>query len=59
MNRNTRVWIGVTVLMIIIVNYILIGVPLLAKSGSIQGKAKAILVKQAKSGGIFNSSDDE
>ncbi len=59
MKRNIRLWIGVTALVIILINYVLIGVPLLSKSSSIQSKAKAILVKQAKSSGIFSGSDDE
>lgn len=59
MNPNARLWVGATLLAVILVNYILIGVPLISKSNSIQGKAKAILIKQAKSSGIFNNSDDE
>ena len=59
MNPKARLWVGLTLLAVILVNYILIGVPLISKSSSIQGKAKAILIKQAKSSGIFNNSDDE
>ena len=59
MNPKARLWIGVTRLIVILINYILIGAPLLSKSYSIQGKAKTILIKQAKSTGIFNNSDDE
>jgi hypothetical protein len=59
MNPKKRLWIGLTLLTVILINYALIGVPLLSKSGSIQSKAKAILMKQAKSSGIFNNSDDE
>jgi hypothetical protein len=59
MNPKARLWIGATILIVILINYLLIGVPLMSKSHSIQGKAKAILMKQAKSTGIFNNSDDE
>lgn len=59
MNPRARLWIGITVLIVILINYMLIGIPLISKSSSIQGKAKAILVKQAKPGNIFNNSDDE
>jgi len=59
MNPKARLWVGVTLLIVILVNYILIGVPLLSKSHSIQSKAKAILIKQAKSTSIFNNSDDD
>ena len=59
MNPKARLWIGGTVFIVILINYILVGAPLISKSNSIQAKAKAILVKQAKSSGIFNNSDDE
>ncbi|MCX5678392.1 MAG: hypothetical protein NTY76_04715 [Candidatus Omnitrophica bacterium] len=59
MNPKARLWIGATLLIVILINYVLIGVPLMSKSHSIQGKAKAILIKQAKSTGLFNNSDDE
>ncbi|MFH0763939.1 MAG: hypothetical protein V1927_02930 [Candidatus Omnitrophota bacterium] len=59
MNPKKRLWIGLTLLIVILINYALIGVPLLSKSNSIQGKAKAILIKQAKSTSFFNNSDDE
>lgn len=59
MNPKARLWIGSTILIVILLNYVLIGVPLISKSRSIQGKAKAILIKQTKSTGIFGNSDDE
>ena len=60
MSAKARLWIGVTLLIVIMVNYILIGVPLMSKSRSVQEKAKVILIKQAKSNNIFsNTSDDE
>ena len=60
MNPKARLWIGATLLAVILVNYILIGMPLISKSHSVQEKAKAILIKQAKSNNIFaNTSDDE
>lgn len=59
MNPKTRLWIGVTLLAVILVNYILIGMPLIMKSNSVQAKARAILIKQTKPGNLFTSSDDE
>ena len=59
MNPKARLWVGGTLLSVILINYILIGAPLISKSNSVQAKAKAILIKQAKSSGIFNNSDDE
>ena len=59
MSAKARLWIGITLLVVVAVNYILIGVPLISKSMSIQDKAKAILIKQAKSSNIFKGSDDD
>ena len=59
MNPKARLWVGGTLFIVIMINYVLIGAPLISKSNSIQAKAKAILIKQAKSSGIFNNSDDE
>lgn len=59
MSRNARLWIGVTLLIIIAFNYAAIGIPLLKKSASIQEKSKAILIKQVKSGEVLKNSEDE
>ncbi|OGW84834.1 MAG: hypothetical protein A2987_07040 [Omnitrophica bacterium RIFCSPLOWO2_01_FULL_45_10] len=59
MTRKARIWIGVTILIIIAFNYCVIGIPLMKKSASIKDKYKSILVKQAKSGDIFKSAEDE
>lgn len=59
MEPRKRLWIGVTLLIVILFNYILIGVPLLSKSNSISHKTKTILIKQAKPSGIFNNMDDD
>jgi hypothetical protein len=59
MNPKARLWVGATLLIVILANYALIGVPLMSKSSSIKARAKVILVKQAKSNSIFNNSDDE
>ncbi len=59
MEPRKRLWIGATLMAVIIFNYILIGAPLLSKSYSINQKTKVILVKQIRSSGIFNNMDDE
>lgn len=59
MNPKARLWIGATLLVVIVINYALIGAPLISKSKSVQVKAKTILLKQARSNGIFGNSDDE
>ena len=59
MDPKKRLWIGVTLLVVILFNYMLMGAPLLSKAYSINQKTKAILVKQARPSGMFNSMDDE
>ena len=59
MTRKGRLWIGLTLLVVILANYALIGLPLISKSNSIKARAKTILVKQVKSDRIFKDSDEE
>ena len=59
MSRKARLWIGVTLLLVIAFNYAMIGFPLLNRSASIEDKSKAIMIKQVKSGGGFKNADEE
>jgi len=40
MRKNTRIWIGITLLVIVIFNYLAIGVPLYNRVNSLQSKIK-------------------
>lgn len=51
MTRKARIWIGGTLLIVIAMNYALIGFPLAGRAGSLRAKAKAIIMSK--------SSDDE
>ncbi len=51
MTRKARLWTGATILLIIFLNYALIGVPLIKKSASLREKAKSIIMSK--------SADDE
>lgn len=59
MTRKARMWIGFTLLMVLGLNYALIGFPLMSKSSSIQQQTKSILIKQAKSDKLFKNTTDE
>jgi UPF0716 family protein affecting phage T7 exclusion len=59
MTRKTRLWIGVTLLIVLGFNYALIGFPLYKKSESISDAAKAIYTKQVKANKVFKGSRDE
>ena len=50
MTRKGRMWTGATLLVIIALNYAIIGFPLIKKSESVKEKAKMILVRQVPSG---------
>lgn len=60
MTRKGRLWIGITLLTVLAINYIIIGVPLFQKAWSIESRYKAAMVKQLKaSGSLFAGSEDE
>jgi len=59
MSRKARLWVGITFLTVLAINYIIIGVPLFRKAGSIEARYKAAMIKQLKPAGIFKSTDDE
>ncbi|MDP3790829.1 MAG: hypothetical protein Q8R38_02170 [Candidatus Omnitrophota bacterium] len=58
MLKKARVWVGVTLLAVIVFNYIVIGLPLYRKMGSLENKIKAIMVEQVKSGQILKDSEN-
>jgi hypothetical protein len=59
MTRKARIWTGATLLLVIAINYAIIGLPLMRKSASLQDKYRDILIKQVKSGTIFKDSEGE
>jgi len=59
MTRNARIWIGLTLLAIVTLNYAMIGFPLIKKAASLQDRAKVILAKQVKSDSLLKDSEDE
>lgn len=59
MSRKARLWLGATLLLVIIFNYAIIGFPLIKRASSIEAKTKAMLVSQVKSGKVMKNSEDE
>jgi len=59
MMRKARLWTGVTLLLVLLFNYAILGVPLIKKSISLKEKYRATLIRQVKSGEVFKGSDDE
>lgn len=58
MTRKARIWIGTTLLAIIIFNYAAIGVPLYRRMASLEAKIKVMMIKQVKSGQVLSNSED-
>lgn len=59
MTKNTRIWIGITLFMILAFNYGIFGLPLYSKAASLNDKATVMLMNKIKSGKILKGSDDE
>jgi hypothetical protein len=59
MINKARMWVGITLLIVIGFNYSLIGFPLYKKAASIQDAAKTMLIKQAKSNDVLKGSREE
>lgn len=58
MSRETRLWIGITLLVIVVFNYLSIGIPLYKKTSSLQSKIKVMMIKQVKSGQLTQDTED-
>jgi hypothetical protein len=58
MTGKARAWTGVTLLMVVAFNYMLIGVPLISKAASIEKRSKEIVTGQAKSRNVFKKAED-
>jgi len=59
MTKKARLWTGVTLLAVLVFNYIIFAYPLMGKSASIEEKSRAILINQVKSGQVLKNSADE
>ena len=59
MSKTARLWIGVTLFLVLSINYFMIGLPLLNKSAAIQEKYREIIIKQAKSADMSKNTADE
>ena len=59
MTRKARMWIGITLFIVLGFNYGLMGFPLISRKSSIENQTKTILIKQAKSDKLFKNTADE
>jgi len=59
MTRKARLWVGITLLAVIVLNYALIGIPMMRRSAAVEKRSKEIIEKRMKSRSFFRLSDDE
>ena len=59
MTRRARLWTGATLLLVIAINYAVVGFPLMRKAASLQDKYRDILIKQVKSDKIFKDKEGD
>ena len=59
MSKNARLWIGVTLFLVLSINYFMLGFPLLNRNAAVQEKYREILIKQAKSTDMSKNTADE
>ena len=59
MSRESRLWIGITLLVIVSFNYLSVGIPLYKKTSSLQSKIKIMMIKQVKSGQLTQNTEDD
>lgn len=59
MSRKARIWLGVTLLLALGVNYIIIGAPMIRRSEALKVESRAVLIKYAKSGSTFTDTEND
>lgn len=59
MSRKSRLWIGLTLFMVLAFNYAMIGAPLIKKSSTIQKRSRDIIIRHVKSGDVLSGSDED
>jgi len=59
MSAKARLWIGVTLLLALAINYIIIGVPVIRRSEAIKVQMKSLVIKYAKSSASFGDMEQD
>jgi hypothetical protein len=59
MSRKARLWLGLTLILALGINYIIIGAPMIRRSEALKIEARAILIRYAKSGTTFNDMEND
>jgi hypothetical protein len=59
MTRKARLWTGVTILVVLVLNYAAFAIPLAQRSSSIEEKAMSMMRKQFESGSVSADTGDD
>ena len=59
MSRKSRLWVGLTLFIVLAFNYAMIGTPLIKKSVTIQARSRDIIIRHVKSGDVLSGSDED
>ena len=59
MTRKARLWTGVTMIILLTLNYATFAIPLVKRSASIEGRAMAMLREDFESGKALKGSDND
>lgn len=59
MSRKSRLWVGLTLFIVLAFNYAMLGAPLIKKSSTIQKRSRDIIIRHVKSGDVLSGSDED
>jgi hypothetical protein len=59
MTPKARMWLGITLLLALAVNYIIIGAPMIRRAEALKVEARAIILKYAKSQATFTDMEND
>jgi len=59
MSRRARIWIGGTIIFAVVINYAIIGLPIVNKEVAIQKKYQELIVRKAKSDNPIETYGDD
>ena len=59
MSRKNKLLVRLTLFIVLVFNYAIIGVPIIKKSASIQKRSRDILIRHVKSGDVLSGSDED
>jgi hypothetical protein len=59
MSNRARLWLGVTLLLALAANYIMIGAPMIRRSEALNIESRAILIKYARAGTSITGAEND